>query len=86
MDKFIEAGVTIAGLIAAVAIVSALVSKNAQTAGVVQSVASGYANNIAVALSPVTGQSIQGGINTGYPSLGGMGLPTFGGFGTPSFQ
>jgi hypothetical protein len=77
MDKFIEAGVTIAGLIAGIAIVSVLVSKNAQTAAVVQSVASGYANNVAVAISPVTGQSISGGINTSYPGSGSRapGLP-----------
>ena len=86
MDKLFESFVTIAGLIAAVAIVSALVSKNAQTPAVIQSVASGYANNIAVALSPVTGQTIAGGINTSYPSTGGLGLPVFGGFGTPQFQ
>lgn len=76
MDKFIEAGVTVASLIAAVAIISVLVSKKADTPQVVQSVASGYANNIGVAMSPVTGASVS--LDTSYPSGGsvGMGLPT----------
>jgi hypothetical protein len=77
MDKFIEAIVTIASLIAGVAIVATLVSKKANTPAVIQAAASGYANNIGVAISPVTGNSYN--IDLSYPSSGGigsMGLPS----------
>lgn len=86
MDKFIEAGVTIAGLIAAIAIVALLISPKATTAQVVQSVASGYGNNIATAISPVTGVQVQP--NLSYPAANGSmgGFPTFGGQGLPGFQ
>ena len=86
MDKFWETIMTLGGLIAAVAIISVLVSKNAQTPQVVQSLASGYANNIATAISPVTGANATP--NLSYPSSGGFGsgLPTFGGSGMPSFM
>jgi hypothetical protein len=76
MDKFLEAGVTIAGLIAAVAIVALIISPKATTAQVVQAVASGYGNNIATAISPVTGVQVQP--NLSYPSSAGLGLPQFG--------
>ena len=51
---------------AGVAIVSVLVSKNANTSAVIQSWFSGNANLLAVAESPVTGSQVN--VNTSYPS------------------
>ena len=59
----------IIGLIVAVAIVALLVSKNANTAGVIQATASGLGNNLGVAESPVTGASYH--IDLAYPGGGG---------------
>lgn len=56
----------IVSLIVAVAIVSVLVSRNAQTPAVIQAAASGLANNLGVAESPVTGATYQ--IDTSYPN------------------
>ena len=61
--KMIEA---LAGLIVAVALVSVIVSKNAQTPQVIQAAASGFGNNLAVAEAPVTGAQTP--INLSYPS------------------
>jgi len=83
MEKFIEAGVTIAGLIAAIAIIALIISPKATTAQVVQAVASGYGNDIAVAISPVTGTQVTP--NLSYPNSSGFGLPNFS-MGLPSFQ
>ncbi len=60
--KFLE---TIAALIVAVAIVALLVSPKAKTSSVIQASASGFANNLGVAESPVTGATYQ--INLSYP-------------------
>jgi hypothetical protein len=85
MDKLLEAGVTIAGLIVAVAIVSVLVSPKATTSSVVQSIASGFGNNLAVAIAPVTGEHTP--ITLAYPGSGYFGgNSSFGGMGLPSFQ
>lgn len=65
-DKFIELLGTIFTIAAGVAIVALLVSKNANTSGVIQSWFSGNSNLLAVAESPVTGASVQ--VNTSYPS------------------
>jgi hypothetical protein len=48
------------------AVLSVLISKKANTAGVIQSAASGLANDIGVATAPVTGQSVS--YDTSYPS------------------
>ena len=61
--KFIE---TVAALIVAVAIVALLVSPKAKTSSVIQASASGLANNLGVAESPVTGATYS--INLSYPS------------------
>jgi len=61
--KFLE---TIAALIVAVAIVALLVSPKAKTSSVIQASASGFANNLGVAESPVTGATYS--INLSYPS------------------
>lgn len=71
MNPLIEGLVTIAGLVVGLGMVSVLVSKNANTAGVVQSVASGFGNDLGVAMSPVTGANI--GFNLSYPSSNSFG-------------
>lgn len=88
MDKLTEAVVTILSLIVGVAILSVLVSPKAQTSQVIQATASGFGNSLAVAMSPVTGQTMNGGqgIITSYPGSNQGGFPTFGGSGMPGFQ
>ena len=66
MNALTEAIVTIATAIVGVAIVAALVSRNSNTAGVIQAGASGFGNDLGVALSPVTGNTY--GINLSYPT------------------
>jgi hypothetical protein len=83
MDRVIEGFVTIAGLIAAIAIIALLVSPKATTSQVIQSIASGYGNNVAVAISPVTGTNVSP--NLSYPSSGGFGMPSFS-MGMPSLS
>lgn len=78
-DKFIELLGTIFTVAAGVAIIALIVSKNSQTAGVIQSWFSGNANLLAVAESPVTGAQVQ--VNTSYPSsspFGDLGSLNFG--------
>lgn len=55
MNAFIEGTITIALAVVGLAVISVLVSKNAQTSSVIQSLASGLGNNIGVAEAPVTG-------------------------------
>lgn len=70
MSALVEAVVTIALAIIGLAIIATLASKNAQTPAVVQSFASGFANSVGVAQSPVTGAKV--GLNLGYPSPNSM--------------
>lgn len=78
MNSITEAIVTIVLMIGGIALVSVLVSRNANTAGVIQASASALGNNLAVAQSPVTGINVQP--NLSYPGSGGF---DFGhGFGT----
>lgn len=81
MDKFWETIITVTSGIVGLAIVAVLVSRKSQTPAVIQSAASGFANSLGVAASPVTGLGYN--INTSYPGSGGFaGLPSFnGGFG-----
>lgn len=73
MNAFMEGLISIVTVFAGVAIVSVLVSKNAQTAGVLQAGASGIGNDLGVAESPVTGASIS--YNLSYPTSSlGMGF------------
>jgi len=67
-----EAIVTIVLAIVGLAVVATLFSKNARTSSVIQSLASGLGNNIAVAQSPVTGASVSP--NLSYPGSFGMGF------------
>lgn len=72
MNALVEGGVTIALMVGGLAILSVLVSKNANTTGVIQSLASGYGNDLGVAMSPVTGSSVT--VDLSYPtSSGGFG-------------
>lgn len=75
MNHFTEAFVTIVLAIVGLAVVSVLVSRNANTAGVAQAVSSGIGNNIATAISPVTGSGATP--NLSYPG-GGSFLSGFG--------
>jgi hypothetical protein len=57
MSAFMEGVVSIALAIVGLAMVSVLVSKNAQTPAVIQSAASGFNNALGVAEAPVSGAS-----------------------------
>lgn len=74
-DSLVTAVVTVLMAIVGVAIIAVLVSKNANTTGVIQAGAGGFSQSLATALSPVTG------------SGGGFGSFTGGGasYGMPSF-
>lgn len=67
MSTVTEMFVTIASLIVGVAIVSVLVSKNAQTPQVIQASGSAFSNALAVAEAPVTGASTP--IDLSYPGM-----------------
>jgi hypothetical protein len=66
MNSLVESITTIVLAVIGLAIIATLVSKNANTTGVIQSAASGLANNIGVAESPVSGTSVS--LSLGYPS------------------
>lgn len=68
MHPFIEAVVTIALAVIGLGVVSVIISKNANTVGVIQAGASGLGNDIATAQSPVSGNSITP--NLSYPTQG----------------
>ena len=81
MSAIVDAGVTVASLIIGVGALSVLVSKNANTTGVIQSMASGFGNSMAVAESPVSGAKVTP--NLSYPSsLGGYNTNLGFGFGS----
>lgn len=66
MNSMTEALVTIATAITGVAILALLVSKNSNTANVIQAGASGFSNALDVAISPVTGKATAP--NLSYPN------------------
>ncbi len=66
MNQITEAVVTIAIAVIGLAIVAVLVSRNANTAGVLQAGASGLGNDIGTAISPVTGAAPP--VNLTYPT------------------
>jgi hypothetical protein len=70
MNQFFETITTIATAIVAVAIISVLVSKKAQTPQVIQASGSAFSNALAVAESPVTGATYK--IDLSYPSSSGI--------------
>ena len=55
MNAFFEGLITIAMAIVGLAIIATLVSRNAQTAGVIQAASSGFANNLLAAQGSVSG-------------------------------
>ena len=61
----------IVGLLAAVAIISVLVSRKAQTPQVLQAAGSALGNDLGVAVSPVTGNNYR--IDLSYPGEMGSG-------------
>lgn len=69
MNTFVEGGVTIAMAIIGLAMLSVLVSRRSNTVGVIQAGASGFGNNLGVAMSPVTGSQVN--IDLSYPNSGG---------------
>jgi PRD1 phage membrane DNA delivery len=71
MEQVSSTIIGIVGLLAAVAIVSVLVSKKAQTPQVIQSAGSALGNDLGVAVSPVTGNQYQ--IDLSYPGEHGGG-------------
>mgnify|MGYP001546132353 CR=1 FL=1 len=66
MNSIVEGAITIALMIGGIALAAVLVSRNANTTGVVQSLTSGFGNDIAVAQSPVSGANVQ--VDLSYPS------------------
>lgn len=69
MSPLMESVVTIATAIVGLAMVAVLVSRNANTASVIQAGASGFSNAIDTAESPVTGATTAP--NLSYPGSGG---------------
>lgn len=66
MNDFFHTVETVAALIVGVAIVSVIVSKNAQTPQVIQASGSAFSNALGVAESPVTGATYH--IDLSYPN------------------
>lgn len=76
MNSFLETITTISLAVVAVAIVSVIVSKKAQTPQVLQAGGSAFSNALAVAESPVTGATYH--VDLSYPSQGLLGsMPDF---------
>ncbi len=71
-DQLITSVVTVLTAIVGVAIIAVLVSKNANTVGVIQAGGGAFSQSLSTALSPVTGQSGFG--NFGSFTGGGAGL------------
>jgi hypothetical protein len=65
-EQLVSSVVTVLTAIVGVAIVAVLVSRNANTAGVIQSAGSAFAADLAAAVSPVTGGGFSGG-GVSYP-------------------
>lgn len=68
MNQIGEMLLTIAMGVIGVALLSVIVSKNSNTAGVIQAAASGFGNSLDVAISPVTGKAVAP--NLAYPTSG----------------
>lgn len=86
MGHFQEAVVTIVSLIVGIAALSVILSPKATTAKVIQASASGLGNDLAVAMSPVTGTQTP--VNLSYPdsNSGGFGGSLTFQTGLPAFQ
>lgn len=64
-DQLIAAVTTVLMAIVGVAIIATLVSKNANTAGVISAGASGFSQSLGTALSPVAGSGSMGSFSGG---------------------
>jgi hypothetical protein len=73
-NQLVNSVVTVATAIIGVAIIAVLVSKNANTTGVISSASSGFSQALSVAESPVTGSS--SGLGSGFPGGGGGSIDT----------
>lgn len=67
-EKLIESLTTIAVAIIGIAIIAVLVSKQANTSGVIQAAGSAFGNDITAAVSPVTGGTFNFGGGAGMPN------------------
>lgn len=65
-QELMHSVVAIATAIVGLAAFAVIVSKNANTANVIQAGSSGFSNAVAVAISPVTGSSYN--VNLSYPN------------------
>jgi hypothetical protein len=70
-DQIISGGVSVAVAIVGLAVLAVLVSRNAQTGQVISAAASGFAQDLSAAVSPITG----GGGGFGYGGFSGGGPP-----------
>lgn len=80
MNNILEPVVTISLAIVGLAIIAVLVSKNANTAGVLSAYGNTFGTMIGSATAPVTGQSpVSGSSPFGFPQpvLGGLQAPQF---------
>lgn len=66
MNDVISSAVTVATGIIGLALVAVIVSKNANTSGVIGAAASGFAKDLGAAVSPVTGGGFTGGGTSTY--------------------
>lgn len=78
MNELTASVLTVATALVGVAIIAVLVSRNAQTPQVIGAAAGGFAQDIAAAVSPVTGG---GGGGFGFGGFSGSGSPLY----TPAF-
>lgn len=85
MNSLTEAGLSIMLAIIGVAILSVIVSRKSNTAGVLSAFGQSFSNMLSAATAPVTGNAatpnVGGGLSAN--SLGGIGGLSMGGFGLP---
>ena len=74
LDHLTDSIVTVLMAIVGLAIIAVLVSRNANTTGVIQASASGFGNSLAVAEAPVTGANATPILS--YPSSNSFYSPT----------
>lgn len=72
MSQLTEAIVTIFTAIIGVAILSVLVSRNSQTAGVLTAFGQTFANSLSAATAPVTGKATAPNVGGGWQGFGGI--------------
>lgn len=71
MNELTASVLTVATALVGVAILAVLVSRQSNTTGVISAAAGGFAEDIAAAVSPITG----GGSGFGFGGFSGMGAP-----------